>query len=146
VVRATLAAVLLAIAVPALPAVSPSPEEAAIRSAEAIWHGPATAENLANLLADDFVRPMPNGQIWGKAEQLAWLKDRPAPAGFAGKAERLDVRLFGKTAVATGIAVVLDPTGKEVDRTIFTDVYVKRGGRWQMVSAQRGPVAKALAR
>ena len=133
--------VLLAIA-----AAPPVPDEAVIRAAEAIWHGSATADILDDLLADDFVRPMPSGQIWGKAEQLAWLKDRPAPAGFSGRTERLDVRLFGKFAIATGTAIILDPTGKEADRTIFTDVYAKRGGKWQMVSAQRGPVAKAQPR
>jgi hypothetical protein len=98
------------------------------------------------LLADDFVRPMPNGQIWGKAEQIAWLRDRPAPPGFTGKTERLDVRIYGEAAVATGIAVILDPAGNEVDRTIFTDVYAKRGGTWLMVSAQRGPVTRAQSK
>ena len=123
----------------------PSTDEAAIRSAETVWHGAATAENLEPLLAEDFVRPMPSGQMWSKAEQIAWLRDRPAPAGFTGRTERLDVRLFGDTAVATGVAVVLDPGGREVDRTIFTNVYVKRSGRWLMVSAQRGPAQKAQA-
>ena len=129
----------------ALVANAPATDEAAIRTAEGIWHGSATAESLATLLADDFIRPMPSGQLWGKAEQIAWLRDRPAPPGFTGKTERLDIRIYGATAVATGVAVVLDPTGQEVDRTIFTDVYVKRGGKWLMVSAQRGPVQKAKA-
>ena len=123
-----------------------SGDEAAIRAAEAVWHGSANAENLSGLLADDFARPMPSGQIWGKTEQIAWLRDRPAPPGFTGKTERLDVRVYGDAAVATGIAVILDPSGKEVDRTIFTDVYAKRDGRWLMVSAQRGPVTRAQAK
>jgi hypothetical protein len=127
-------------------ATQPSADESAIRTAEAVWHGSATAENLAGLLAEDFARPMPSGQIWGKNEQIAWLKDRPAPPGFTGKTERLDVRLYGDAAVATGIAVIFDPSGKEVDRTIFTDVYTKRGGKWLMVSAQSGPVTRAQAK
>ena len=130
----------------ALVANAPATDEAAIRAAESVWHGSATAESLAALLADDFVRPMPSGQIWGKAEQIAWLRDRPAPAGFTGKTERLDVRIYGDAAIATGIAVVLDPAGKEVDRTIFTDVYAKRGDKWLMISAQRGPVTRAQAK
>ena len=127
-------------------AASPANDEAAIRAAEQIWHGSGTADAVAGILADDFVRPMPSGEMWDKARQVGWLRERAPPAGFTGKIERLDLRLYGKVGVATGVALVLDPAGKEVDRTIFTDVYAKRGGRWQMVSAQRGAVARPANR
>ena len=127
-------------------ATAPNGDEAAIRAAESVWHGAATAENLSTILADDFVRPMPNGLIWTKEHQIAWLRDRPAPPGLTGKPQRLDVRIYGDSAVATGVAVVLNSAGQEVDATIFTDVYIKRAGRWQMVSAHRSPVTRPQAR
>ncbi|HEX6218635.1 MAG TPA: nuclear transport factor 2 family protein [Sphingomicrobium sp.] len=127
-------------------AAEPSTDEAAIRSTEAVWHGAATADNLEPLLAEDFVRPMPNGLIWTKEQQIAWLRDRPPAPGLSGKPQRLDVRIYGDTAVATGVAVVLDPAGRELDATIFTNVYVKRAGNWQMVSAHRSSVTRPPTR
>jgi len=36
--------------------------------------------------------------------------------------------------------IASDPSGKELDRTMFTDVFVYRDGRWQAVNGQENAV------
>jgi ketosteroid isomerase-like protein len=51
----------------------------------------------------------------------------------------LNVRIEGNAAVVTGVnqEVGRDPQGKPFDRRVrFTDVYVKRDGRWQVWATQ----------
>jgi hypothetical protein len=38
------------------------------------------------------------------------------------------------------MVIASDSAGKELDRTIFTDVFVYREGRWQAVNAQENRV------
>jgi hypothetical protein len=47
----------------------------------------------------------------------------------------MEVRLFGDIAQAYGAVSVSDDTGSEVSRSMFTDVFAYRNGRWQAVSA-----------
>ncbi|HEU4586465.1 MAG TPA: hypothetical protein VFR95_11990 [Gemmatimonadaceae bacterium] len=49
------------------------------------------------------------------------------------------VRFYGTTAIVTG-TVIRSRGGSEVGRNVFTDVFVKRDGRWQAVSAEESAV------
>jgi hypothetical protein len=40
-----------------------------------------------------------------------------------------------------GLLIATDENGKELSRWLFTDVFVRRDGRWQAVNAQETPVA-----
>jgi len=53
----------------------------------------------------------------------------------------LQVRRFGSIAVVTGRT---NATGADGTRVVlrFTDVFEKRGGRWQAVVSQGTPIAK----
>ena len=58
----------------------------------------------------------------------------------------LDVKAYGSTAIARGLAVqsFRDADGTEsVTRTIYTEVFVMRDGRWQCVSGQYAQLATA---
>ena len=92
---------------------------------------------LKQILADDLQYTHSNGQTDTKAAFLNTL--------FSGKTvyrsirtEGVQVRDYGNTTVVTGLANVNVVTeGKEKDlRLRYTDVYVKRNGRWQMVAWQ----------
>jgi len=51
----------------------------------------------------------------------------------------LNVRTEGNTAIVTGINRVVgrDAQGKSIDRRVrFTDVFIKRDGRWQVWATQ----------
>ncbi|HEU5467360.1 MAG TPA: DUF4440 domain-containing protein, partial [Gemmatimonadales bacterium] len=55
--------------------------------------------------------------------------------------DQLQVRVYGSAAVVTGMVISTDLAGHEA-KTVFTDVFAKRGGRWQAVNAQENPVTK----
>ena len=51
------------------------------------------------------------------------------------------MRLYGDVGIVNGIVVAADTSGKETDRTMFTDVFTYRDGRWVAITAQETPVA-----
>jgi len=95
---------------------------------------------LEAILADDFVHVLPTGFV-SKREQIDFMRQHPAPAADRPAAKRFDdlrVRVFGAAGVATGIVVATMPDGK-IRKTVFTDVFAYRNGRWQAVNAQETP-------
>lgn len=95
---------------------------------------------LEDILADDFVHPLSDGAVIGKAEQVAWARSHPTPPGRTARFEKLDVRIYGRTAIATGLVEAREPGRAGPRRTLFTDVFVERGGRWRAVNAQENLV------
>jgi ketosteroid isomerase-like protein len=78
------------------------------------------------------------GKMTGKAEEIADMKTSKDKMTSAELSE-LDTRTAGDAIVATGINRVrgTDGDGKAFDRRIaFTDVWVKRDGRWQIMATQ----------
>jgi hypothetical protein len=95
---------------------------------------------LESILADDFIHVLPSGMIT-KAEQLRFMRSHPAPRGGERHFQDLRVRMFGSVAIANGIVAATNRDGK-VQKTIFTDVFALRHGRWQAVNAQELPVER----
>jgi ketosteroid isomerase-like protein len=93
---------------------------------------------MERIEADDFVITFPNGSMSNKAQQVESLK-REAPAGPPPQfhTEETKVRLMGDVAILMGIVVgKYQVNGKEVvERNRYTDVWAKRGGRWQVVAS-----------
>jgi len=56
--------------------------------------------------------------------------------------EQVRVRIYGDTAVVNGVVIASDESGNEVERSVFTDVFVYRDGRWQAVNAQENRVER----
>ena len=112
---------------------------ARIEALEQVWHA-SDAAQIEPILAPDFERRMPNGEIWNRERQLAWLSTRPPAPGFTHRFESMTIDIDGDTAVATGIATLVSAEGAVVDRNAFTDVYVRRDGAWRLRSAERSQV------
>lgn len=91
---------------------------------------------LNRILAEDFVHPVPQGMFLTKRQQIAWTVGHPRPANRVARFSRLDVRLFRDVAIVTGIVDNVDTSGADRRRSMFTDVFVRRDGRWQAVNAQ----------
>jgi Domain of unknown function (DUF4440) len=89
------------------------------------------------------VHPVAAGVFLTRAQHIDWAVRHPRPAGRRVRFETLTVRLYGDTAIAQGIVLNTNAAGADARRTIFTDVFVRRGGRWQAVSACEVPVAGA---
>ncbi len=101
-------------------------------------HEPAPLEHI---LAPDFLHALGSGQFITKAQHIGYVAQHPANPGFRAHFERLDVRIVNGVAVATGIVAARDSAAATTDRrTVFTDVFACRDGRWQAVSAQETPI------
>jgi uncharacterized protein (TIGR02246 family) len=91
------------------------------------------------IVADDFTITFPNGSMQNKTQILAALKS-PRPAGRSIKFHTEDVqaRVYGDTVILIGRVVSQyqrdgQTVSKEEQR--YTDTYVKRNGRWQVVAS-----------
>jgi len=91
---------------------------------------------LDRILADDWTYLGATG-VATKAQHLADLKSGGGGLEFETLAD-IKVRVFGDTAVVTGSAEQKS-SNKENDTSghyLWTDVFVKRNGRWQAVNSQ----------
>jgi ketosteroid isomerase-like protein len=94
-------------------------------------------ETLDRILADDFIFTDPEGSLLTKAE---WIADMTSgELTFESiNIDDLQVRMYGDAAVANG-RVTVKARSKEGGfngQYCYTDMYVKRGGRWQAVAEQ----------
>jgi len=93
--------------------------------------------------ADDFMITYPDGKMATKSDEIANLK-KPAPAGPSPTFMTADtkVRVYGDAAILTGKFIQKGTyrdgpkQGQEFNiQERYTDVYVKRNGRWQVVAS-----------
>lgn len=108
-----------------------------IRKSESDWaEAVATGDTsvIERILADDFGGVDPKGKFYGKAEMIADTRD--APKHFASNhLEDAKVKFYGNTAVAYGSESWVRKTG-ERGRFVWTDTWLLRDGRWQIVAAE----------
>lgn len=99
--------------------------------------------------ADDFTITFPDGKMRTKADELANLK-QPAPAGPSPMLMTADtkVRIYGDTAVLTGKFIQKGTYAEGPKKgeayniqQRYTDTYVKRNGRWQVVASHLSAIA-----
>ena len=94
---------------------------------------------LQGILAPDFLHVVP-GAIITKEQHLQFLREHPARGQASEKHfEDLHVRVYGNAGIVNG--AVIEKTGSGERKTLFTDVFAYRDGKWQAVSAQELPVA-----
>jgi ketosteroid isomerase-like protein len=82
------------------------------------------------------------GKLNTKAEEIADVKNRKDVLASAESSE-MDVRVEGNTGIVTGVYTMKgrDEKGQQFDRRIrYTDVYVKRDGRWLVLASQGTPM------
>jgi NADPH-dependent 2,4-dienoyl-CoA reductase/sulfur reductase-like enzyme len=83
------------------------------------------------IVADDFTITHSNGKVLNKAEKRAnIIGDHITDPSAQFRIGESIVRVYGKAAVSVGYIV----EGKSTVR--FTNTYVKRDGRWQVVASQ----------
>ena len=98
---------------------------------------------LDKLIADDWVYQGPDG-IQTKAQALASLKSEDQKFDSITLGD-MKVRVFGNTAIVTG-AEDEKSTYKNKDTSghyLWTDIFVKRHGHWQLVASQATRTAMA---
>lgn len=97
---------------------------------------------LDKLYATEFLETTPDGEPLTKAQELERVKASSTASPFA--LSDMKVQVYGDTAVVTGVNTVhWTVNGKQMSGPIrFTDVFVKRDGRWQVVATQGTKVVK----
>ena len=102
------------------------------------------AAALKTMLSDDWRVTTPDGGTHDKAETLAAMKAGTLKYLVMDKS-KVEVRVYGDEAVVTGtIRAKYAVDGKEQTATdLYTEVFVKKDGKWQFVTVHTSPaVAK----
>lgn len=92
---------------------------------------------LRELLADDLVYTHSSGVTENKEQYIQGIMSGKS-VYYAVEPEETQVRLYGNTAILNGIARIdTELNGQKTTlRLRYTDVYVKRNGKWQFVTWQ----------
>jgi ketosteroid isomerase-like protein len=99
------------------------------------------AATLVRLIAEDFVVTKMGGKISTKAQEIAAAKAGETKFEM-GRSEDVKVRLYGDTAIVNGRWIEKSNAGgKPFDGShMYTTVYRRSNGGWQIVSDQVTPV------
>ena len=91
---------------------------------------------VERILADDFVGVDPKGNLYDKSKMVSDTRD--APKYFVSNhANEIKVRFYSDSAVAQGDETWERRSGDSLrGRFIWTDTWVKRNGKWQIVVAE----------
>jgi hypothetical protein len=118
----------------------PATDRDALIALDQKWLHASDAATLDRILASDFVHVVPVDHFLTKQEHIDWTVKHPEPKDRHTRFDKLNVRLYGDVGIVNGSVIATDPNGKELDRTMFTDVFVYRDGRWQAVNGQENGV------
>jgi ketosteroid isomerase-like protein len=101
--------------------------------AESVASGDATV--IERILADDFLGVDPKGKHYDKPTMISETKEGPKHF-VSNHLEDVKIRFFGdNTAVAQGSESWVRRNG-ERGRFVWTDTWILRNGRWQIVAAE----------
>jgi ketosteroid isomerase-like protein len=91
------------------------------------------------IVADDWIAIGPDGKSQTKAERAAEIKAAHITSATMGD---MRVRVFGDTAVVTGTddESTMEDGKKSSDHYAWTDVFVKRNGKWLAVASQTAQI------
>jgi ketosteroid isomerase-like protein len=112
---------------------------------QAMEHGWLNAEKnhdtaaFEKLVADDWIAIGPDGKSQTKAQRAAEIKGAHISSATMGD---MKVRVFGDTAVVTGTddEITMKAGKKSSDHYAWTDVFVKRKGKWLAVASQTAQI------
>jgi ketosteroid isomerase-like protein len=100
--------------------------------AESVATGDTSA--IERILSDDFIGVDPKGRLYAKQEMID--ETRNAPKYFVSNHRNdVKVRFYDKTAIAQGSETWEKRSG-ERGRFVWTDTWLLRNGRWQIVAAE----------
>ena len=96
------------------------------------------AAPLERILADEFITVGSNGQSHDKTKDIEELKSDSATYEYSTPYD-LDIRVYGDMAVVVGRTKErghYDSGRQFTNEYRWTDIFVKRQGRWQCIAAQ----------
>jgi ketosteroid isomerase-like protein len=112
-------------------------DKAYIQQAESDWAESVVTNDvsvLVRILADDFVGVDIDGTHYSKADAIRDFQTHPSE--FASNhLNEVEVRFYGDAAVAQGNESWKKRNGS-AGKFVWTDTWIKRGGKWQIVAAE----------
>ena len=113
-----------------------------LQAMERAWLNAETnhdAEAFEKIVADDWIAITPDGKSQTRIERAAKIKAANTASATMGP---MKVRVFGDTAVVTGTddETTLEDGKKTTDHYAWTDVFVKRNGKWLAVASQTAQI------
>ena len=113
-----------------------------LRSTEQAWLNAEKNHDVAafeRIVADDWIAITPEGKSQTKAERAAEIKVAHTTSAMLGD---MKVRVFGDTAVVTGSddEIAIQDGKQSSKHYVWTDVFVKRNGKWLAVASQTAEV------
>jgi ketosteroid isomerase-like protein len=109
-----------------------------IKESESKWAEAGVQGDTATverILADDFVGVAPDGSFYDKAKEIADTRENGNMV--SNHLNQVRVRFFGDTAVAQGSETWEKRTGvPNRGRYVWTDTWVRRNNKWQIVAAE----------
>lgn len=120
---------------------SPETDRADLIALENKWlQGQHDQALLNQILADDFLHPVPSGDLLTKEQHIQYAGRRIPAVDRQMRFGDLRIRLYGDVAVVNGVVIASDKQDQVVSRSIFTDVFAFRKGGWQAINAQENQV------
>ncbi|HKP69813.1 MAG TPA: nuclear transport factor 2 family protein [Pyrinomonadaceae bacterium] len=113
--------------------------EQEVRKLERTWldaYEKRNVDAMTAIVADDFTITFPDGSIQTKPQIIESLK-RPGGSAMKFFTESVQSRAYGDTVVLIGLVTSeWKQNDKPMsDRSRYTDTYVKRNGKWQVVAS-----------
>jgi hypothetical protein len=119
--------------------------EAYMRKAEADWADLAVHPRpgvIERILADDYVGVNSDNVVRDKAKMIALAAEKPSGTYVSSTLDYVNYRHFGDTVLAQGGESLQRRDGKPGLSLIWTDVWLWRGGKWQVVASQDSVLPK----
>ena len=88
------------------------------------------------IVADDFLGTEPDGKRIEKSDLIAEVKTGEALLSNHLNEDDVTIRFYGQTAIVNGSETWKRKSDGKTGRWIWTDVFVKRAGKWQVVASQ----------
>jgi uncharacterized protein (TIGR02246 family) len=124
--------------------------EEEVRALERRWldaYEQKDPEAMDRIVAEDFIITFPNGGMQTKPQLMAMIKAprRPSAPRMRFHTEDVRSRAYGETVILIGRVITeFEREGKTVrEQSRYTDTYVRRDGRWQVVASHLSNVAEA---
>ena len=122
-----------------------TPAEQEVRKLERAWldaYEKRDVTAMTAIVADDCTITFSDGSIQTKPQILESLKRSGSSSKFI--TENVQSRVYGDTVILIGLVVSEWKQNDQTmtDRSRYTDTYVKRNGKWQVVASHLSKVGK----
>jgi ketosteroid isomerase-like protein len=119
---------------------TPAHRPALVRIRERDWCSASVksdAAAISAILVDDYTDVVQTGTVESKAQSLSDVNTEKATVCDI---DMMQVRVYGDAAVVVGRTTWQSAAGKGQYR--YTDMYIRRGGRWTCVASQATDIKK----